>query len=363
MKRGISVLTAAALLIGVACMVGACSGKKDAAVGNGGVSKASVSTADGIAQADTKSGGKAILVSDTKGDLKETVKLWKQSSDMDAEHNSNPKAWTKAKNTQYTEILNKIAETIPTLNSAQVSELTMKNANQESDFEYDLNQAGDGIVIRKYTGKVQTVIVPATIEDYPVVEIGDNAFRGVTSVVLPDAIIKIGGGAFATGSLRAINFPAGLREIGDNSAFANSSLKSISLPAGLQKIGRSAFSGCSSLKEVVIPEGIEFIEGGVFDGCSNLISVTLPSSIKKIGWHSFSGAFSSCTNLTDVIIPDSVTAIEWMRYSVFSYKYYPQGSKDDEGYDVGDSPAFLGDGKLKLAVRKRLQDLGYKGSF
>jgi hypothetical protein len=348
-------------------MVGACSGKKDAAVGNGGVSKASVSTADGIAQVDTKSGGKAILVSDTKGDLKESVKLWKQLSDMDAEHNSNPKAWTKAKNTQYTEILNKIAETIPTLNSAQVSELTIKNANQESDFEYDLNQAGDGIVIRKYTGKVQTVIVPATIEDYPVVEIGDNAFREVTSVVLPDAIIKIGESAFAGGSFRAINFPAGLREIG-GSAFSGSSLQSISLPAGLQKIGRSAFSGCKSLKEVVIPEGIEFIESGVFDWCSNLVSVTLPSSIKKIGASSGydSGVFSRCTNLTDVIIPDSVTAIEWMEYNPYNEKYYPQGSKIETNsglWNAEDSHAFLEDGKLKLAVRKRLQDLGYKGSF
>ena len=39
------------------------------------------------------------------------------------------------------------------------------------DFEYELNEAGDGIVLTKYTGENRVLVIPQTIEGYPVVQV------------------------------------------------------------------------------------------------------------------------------------------------------------------------------------------------
>lgn len=251
-------------------------------------------------------------------------------------------------------------------NPGGLAELTRKSASPSGDFAYDLNAAGDGIIIKKYTGTNSVVIIPEEIEGYPVVEINDiipskgSGFKGntdLTAVVLPDTIKRIGDTAFEDCSnLRAINFPEGLLEIGVG-AFKFSGLSSVVLPAGLQKISDEAFVNTkytsltfsspgpknigqvafasSDITELTLPEGLETIDRNAFLSCKKLRQVTLPASIKKIE----NGAFADCPELTDVIIPDSVTTIVW-----------GGGSFND-------------DGKLKLAVRKRLQDLGYKGDF
>jgi hypothetical protein len=64
------------------------------------------------------------------------------------------------------------------LSPAVLAELTGSSGSPGGDFSYDLNEAGDGIVIRKYSGSGGVVIIPSTIEDYPVVEIGEEAFEG-----------------------------------------------------------------------------------------------------------------------------------------------------------------------------------------
>ena len=45
-----------------------------------------------------------------------------------------------------------------------------------SDFEYDLNKEGTGVVIKKYKGKATDVVIPSVIEEFPVVELGRYAF-------------------------------------------------------------------------------------------------------------------------------------------------------------------------------------------
>ena len=48
-----------------------------------------------------------------------------------------------------------------------------------SDFEYDLNGDGTGVVILKYVGKGGDIVIPDSIEDFPVVSGGcgfDNLY-------------------------------------------------------------------------------------------------------------------------------------------------------------------------------------------
>lgn len=66
----------------------------------------------------------------------------------------------------------------------------VQKANPATDFEYDLNQAGDGVIIQKYKGTATEVVIPAEIEDFPVVGVGVEAFSetNIVSVVFPDSI-------------------------------------------------------------------------------------------------------------------------------------------------------------------------------
>ena len=68
-----------------------------------------------------------------------------------------------------------------------------QKANPATDFEYDLNESGDGIVIYKYKGTATEVVIPAVIEDIPVVEIGSETFSrtNIVSIVFPDSVTTI----------------------------------------------------------------------------------------------------------------------------------------------------------------------------
>ena len=68
------------------------------------------------------------------------------------------------------------------------------------DFEYEYTEDNTGIVITKYSGTDADVTVPESIEDLPVVEIGDSAFEGnsyLECIDLPDTVAVIGVRAFA----------------------------------------------------------------------------------------------------------------------------------------------------------------------
>ena len=239
---------------------------------------------------------------------------------------------------------------------------------------YDLNATGDGIVLKLITGG-DRIVIPETIEGYPVVEIGggDRVINGTpTEIVLPRTVRKIGANAFFDcRRLVTINFPSGLKEIGNNAFQYCRNLVSIDLPEGLEIIGSSAFDNCeklnsikfpSSLREIsygafamdgfrtievgpielIFPEGIEVIGVRAFQNRFLIKTIVFPNSIKEIR----EGAFNSCFELTDILIPDTLTSIR-----------FPKGSW------FVNNDAFSNCGKIKLAARRRLQDLGYPGSF
>jgi hypothetical protein len=68
------------------------------------------------------------------------------------------------------------------------------------DFAYKFNADNSGVVITKYNGSDASVVVPATVDALPVVEIGAGAFEGnttLTAIDLPDTVQVIGVRAFA----------------------------------------------------------------------------------------------------------------------------------------------------------------------
>ena len=172
-------------------------------------------------------------------------------------------------------------------------------ANPATDFEYDLTEDGEGVIIKKYTGKATDVVIPAVIEDFPVVAVGSYAFSrsrtAVVSVVFPDSVGTVGEGCFSRCE----------------------SLQKIILPKNLKALSQELFYGCTALKEIILPNRIEIIYEGAF--ChAGLESITIPDSVKiiKPDNDSYSyGAFAGCKNLQTVNIGNRTEVIGTQAFS------------------------------------------------
>lgn len=174
------------------------------------------------------------------------------------------------------------------------------------------------------------VVIPATIEECPVVEISDAAFyhcSQLKTVTLPTTVTKIGKLAFAgcvqltavkyddnvssiatvdeyafayCESLVSITLPNTLTALGEGAFFQCKALPSINIPAvvrdaggnvqsGVVTISDMAFMGCESLTTVTGGEGVETIGNYAFRGCAELASVSLSAVLTEIGDYAFSG--------------------------------------------------------------------------
>ena len=143
------------------------------------------------------------------------------------------------------------------------------------------------VTITGYTDELPAdLVIPATIEGYPVTQIGGWAFEdcsSLTAVTIPDSVTTLGMYAF----------------------FRCTGLTEVTIPDGVTTIGDSAFSGCTGLTEVTIPDGVTTIGTWAFSNCTGLTEVTIPDGVTTIGTCAFSG----CTGLTEVTIPANVTTI------------------------------------------------------
>ena len=219
------------------------------------------------------------------------------------------------------------------------------------------------VTITKYTGKESTVILPSTINSWPVTKIGEDALKDnttITSVTIPDSVTEIGANAFAGctnltsvtygGDWRNLTIQSGnpavedavnaqlfdfkfilnntavivIRYNGtaadvtipsrykgkpvtaiDHAAFHDSAVTSVTIPDSVTAIPDDAFTHCSQLTNISIPNSVTFIGFSAFNSCTSLKSITLPSSLSTIQ----SCAFYNCGNLKTIRIPVSVTSI------------------------------------------------------
>ena len=215
-----------------------------------------------------------------------------------------------------------------------------------------------------------SVVIPETIEGYPVTEIGYYAFydcTSLTSVAIPNSVTSIGDHAFMScASLASVTIPNSVTSIGDEAFYNCKSITSLTIPNSVTNIGTKAFALCKSLTHVtisdsvtnigdeafwtctalrsitvdannknystdeygvlfnkdkntliqypvgntrisyVIPDSVNSISLRAFQDCSSLASITIPDSVTSIGFS----AFSSCKNLTNATIGNSVTNID-----------------------------------------------------
>lgn len=102
-------------------------------------------------------------------------------------------------------------------------------APSSSDFQYTVT---DGFaILTAYVGTEKEVEIPATLDGYTVLAIGDRAFLD------------------------------------------NARITSVTLPKTVTLIGWFAFSGCVSLERIVIPATVEAISYGAFQNCPSRLTV------------------------------------------------------------------------------------------
>lgn len=212
-------------------------------------------------------------------------------------------------------------------------------ANPATDFEYDFNDGNETLYIKRYKGTSTTVVIPAEIEGMKITRIDGFSRSSVETVVIPEGVTEINRAAFQLGSLKSVQLPSTLEKIGEH-AFSSTGIEKIVIPESVKEIPESAFSNCENLVSVVLPDTLEIIGENAFFLCRSLTDINIPAGIKEMG----SFAFGNCP-LTNMTIPDSVQSIKFRK---------PYGGGDINQFKDSQPP---------LLIRKRLQELGYTGSF
>ena len=162
------------------------------------------------------------------------------------------------------------------------------------DFRYAVNNAGDGVIITKYTGKNNAeIVIPAEINGLPVTRIEGMGYLlneylisfkekppVITSVVIPDTVTYIGAFMYFCKGVTNITLPKSLKYI-DVEAFQGSGLTAVVFPDGVTHIADGAFAGCRNLASVKLPSNLEIIGHRVFGSCPVDADIKIPSKVKR----------------------------------------------------------------------------------
>ncbi len=174
----------------------------------------------------------------------------------------------------------------------------------ENYFSYTIEN--DEVTITGYSGPGGVLLLPDTLEGYPVTAIGDFAFSGyrLTYVRLPDTLQRIGRYAFAwNNSLSYVSFGPSLKTI-DEYAFASCGLQEVFLPEGLTTLGEGAFAYSDSLTDVTFGPDLKAIAPSTFFLCNSLSGVHDWFNLQSIGDFAF--AYSA---LSSVSLPPNLTSV------------------------------------------------------
>lgn len=240
-----------------------------------------------------------------------------------------------------------------------MSESYHASAGSNSEYNYivyNCSRDDSGyIIIKEYVGTDATVVIPDTLDNFPVIGMYHSIFdntgfvsditfpdslrtvifntraetdqcmvgtawyqqqpdgvyyagnvavgcKGNVEITLQEGTVGIGGAAFRLRKdLTSIEFPDSLLMISDD-AFAGSGLTEITIPATLQYYF-GAFGSCYALNKVVFEEGITEISGTVSG--SSVKEVVLPQSLEVIG----DKAFMRCEELQTITLPANVKTI------------------------------------------------------
>ena len=144
------------------------------------------------------------------------------------------------------------------------------------------------------------VIIPDTIEGYPVTEISANAFAACVNIT-------------------SVIFSYGIKTVSTQAFSGYSNLENITIPDSVTSIGHNAFANCDKLTQVTIPASVTMLVDTAFSQCNNLIRIDVDNNNPKYSNDEFGVLFNKDkTELiryplgnkrTSYVIPESVTSI------------------------------------------------------
>lgn len=208
------------------------------------------------------------------------------------------------------------------LPDADVSVKTLNAAAPaaESDFDYDYFD-GEGIYIWSYNGNAESVVIPETIDGYPVYAISGFAFEKKSNlkyVCIPASAVMVDSSAFnLCSSLETIDVAPGNTEYksidGVLYSYDGTSLTafpaarggSFTVPKGVEYIESYAFDHCYNLTDVNMYNTVTYIGANAFSFCWSLESIRLSDRLRTLGRMALAG----CEELSEVHLPASLDTI------------------------------------------------------
>ena len=103
-------------------------------------------------------------------------------------------------------------------------------------------------------------------------------------ITFPEGLSDIGYAAFHDTAW--FNMHKGAVVIGDVLVGYNGESNSIIIPQKVRTIAGGAFLGYSAIA-ISVPEGVENISDYAFSGCTQIVKINLPSTVSYIGEHAF----------------------------------------------------------------------------
>ncbi len=167
-------------------------------------------------------------------------------------------------------------------NSAFIVEEAVNNFNTYFNITYNLNTThnyGKGAVVNIFEDKSKDFVIEGGVL---------KKYQGASvDVVIPDGVVELGYGCFASLKINSVVIPDSVTNIGKNAFFNCTNLISIEFPKYLKSIGCQAFASCTNLSSIKIPDSVQVIDEEAFVSCTSLKTVVLPNNSIKVDYRAF----------------------------------------------------------------------------
>ncbi len=220
-------------------------------------------------------------------------------------------------------------------------------------YEYALVEGSTtDIIITKYNGSDENLVIPAVIDDYNVVAIGDRAFMK-TEIETTTSEVEGEDGETTTETTTTVEYiesdftsltiPASIKSIGDY-AFANSKLTLVNIPATVTTIGKCAFGYDVVITMVPdLEEGETPVEGEEVEYVENIAATQVEGftiyGVKDSAAETYAKqdatkedddfTFVEVKNVYDVVIDEEETNIVEVDNGVLFKEFAPVVENDD----------------------------------
>ncbi len=137
------------------------------------------------------------------------------------------------------------------------------------DYTYELTR--EQAVITEGGKGMETLTIPKTIENRPVVRVCADTFKNLKA-------------------LKKVEICADLDRIETLAFYNDRKLTDLEITGTVRQFDRSAFNNCTHLKRVSIPEGTEVIAIRTFAFCPKLKEISLPDSLREMAPDALEGS-------------------------------------------------------------------------